>query len=66
MSGDLAELTVAPARPDDRQEIVAILEGAQRWLADKGIVQWTLPFYDVVREVDCVVTHLRNNVAQRN
>jgi GNAT superfamily N-acetyltransferase len=44
MSGDLLELTVAPAVPDDGPVIVGILEGAQRWLATKGIGQWVLPF----------------------
>jgi GNAT superfamily N-acetyltransferase len=44
MSGDLPEPTAAPAVPDDRPAIVGILEGAQRWLAAKGIGQWTLPF----------------------
>lgn len=44
MRGDLPELTVVPAVPDDRTVIVGILEGAQRWLAAKGIGQWILPF----------------------
>jgi hypothetical protein len=44
MIGGFSQLTVTSARPNDRPAIISILEGAQRWLAAKGIEQWTLPF----------------------
>lgn len=39
-------LAVAPATPADAATIRAILEDVQRWLADRGVVQWTAPFTD--------------------
>lgn len=37
---------VVPARAADQPAIAAILDEARRWMAGRGIAQWTLPFSD--------------------
>lgn len=44
MGDGLPQLTIVPAVSHDRPAIAAILEGARRWLADRGINQWGFPF----------------------
>ena len=41
-----AELCLRPATRHDRKAIVAILEEARAWLAERGIDQWNRPFDD--------------------
>jgi GNAT superfamily N-acetyltransferase len=43
LSDSLRVITAAPA---DHAAIAAILEDVQRWLANRGIDQWTTPFTD--------------------
>jgi ribosomal protein S18 acetylase RimI-like enzyme len=42
--GKSGDLDIAPASATDVAEIAALLEDARRWLAARGITQWTRPF----------------------